>query len=176
MRLTNYRKEKREKDLTEIFSASCARSERVESLSLLLEYWAPPLCSFSKKSLTIVAKSSSLSWLKAPPPPLLPAARLAHGSPIGAITLQSIPTPTGPTPTKNLVYKNSLILEFFSFRKKFYLKILNFPKRKKKNQNPIDKVYLNFCYNNSFSKFCIFGPDKNLSGKKKKKGERKTEL
>lgn len=85
--------------ITWIFSARWAKSERPDSLSLLHQDSAPQLPLLSKKSLTINAKSCSLSWLNAPPPrpPML-----THKSPPGATqTLQSIP----PTQIHNHRYK-----------------------------------------------------------------------
>lgn len=50
---------------TRIFSARCWRSGTTESLSLLHQDKLPPL-PFSIKSLTMTARSCSLSWLKPP--------------------------------------------------------------------------------------------------------------
>lgn len=61
-------------EITEILSARWDRSEKPESESLLQRESVPAL-PFSKKSLTMRAKSCSLSWLNPPPMPL------AHKSP-----------------------------------------------------------------------------------------------
>ncbi|MFS7957888.1 hypothetical protein Hanom_Chr07g00671721 [Helianthus anomalus] len=87
---------------TEILSARWASSQKLESLSLLHRESPPQLLPFSKKSLTIAAKSCSLSWLKdppnilpptpppPPPPPDPPPPIINHGSPVSGYTLQSI--------------------------------------------------------------------------------------
>ena len=87
---------KRER-VTGILSARRERSERLESLSLLHQDSVPPL-PFSKKSLTIRAKSCSLSWLRLnppptiwpPPPPPPPTPFISHQSPVDTHTLQSM--------------------------------------------------------------------------------------
>ena len=83
--------------VTGILSARRERSERPESLSLLHQDSVPPL-PFSKKSLTIRAKSCSLSWLRLnppptiwpPPPPPPPPPFISHQSPVDTHTLQSM--------------------------------------------------------------------------------------
>lgn len=95
-KLTSKKKKKvklqKVRELTEILSARWDRSERPDSLSLLHQESAPEL-PFSKKSLTMRAKSCSLSWLS--PPPIWP---LAQGSPPATSTRQSIFLPSVTLP------------------------------------------------------------------------------
>lgn len=119
---------KMDKLLTDNLSARWARSEKLESLSLLL-LESVPMLPFSRKSLTIAAKSLSLSWLNpsptCPKPPTSPPlarrpcpASLNHASPGEAHTLQSIAIAAPPKFSLCFPLSRASIPHIFLYKKK----------------------------------------------------------